>query len=99
MLLHQIISGEQNIWRAIHSVGWALIAVLVNPNNPLALRQFQKHPFPPGQLLTWGCRDNVAYWILLKAREHAYPLDDDIVRRVFALYDQLECIPVNPIEL
>lgn len=26
-----------------------------------SLRLFQKHPFPPGQLLTWVCRDNVAY--------------------------------------
>jgi hypothetical protein len=25
-----------------------------------ALRQFQKHPFPPGRLLTWVCRDNLA---------------------------------------
>jgi hypothetical protein len=26
-----------------------------------ALSQFQKHPFPPGQLLSWVCRDNVGY--------------------------------------
>ena len=26
-----------------------------------ALRLFQKHPFPPGRLLTWVCRDNVGY--------------------------------------
>lgn len=25
------------------------------------LSQFQKRPFPPGQLLTWVCRDNVGY--------------------------------------
>jgi hypothetical protein len=26
-----------------------------------ALNQFQKNPFPPGQLLTWVCRDNPGY--------------------------------------
>ncbi len=26
-----------------------------------ALNQFQKNPFPPGQLLTWVCGDNVGY--------------------------------------
>jgi len=26
-----------------------------------ALRQFQKRPLPPGQLLSWICRDNLGY--------------------------------------
>jgi hypothetical protein len=26
-----------------------------------ALNQFQKNPYPPGQLLTWACRDNAGY--------------------------------------
>ncbi len=30
-----------------------------------ALKLFQKHPFPPGQLLNWMCRDNVGYLDLM----------------------------------
>ncbi len=32
-----------------------------NAQYQQALNQFQKHPFPPGQLLSWVCRDNVGY--------------------------------------
>lgn len=33
-----------------------------------AVRQFQQHPTPPGQLLNWVCRDNVGYLDLTSDR-------------------------------
>jgi hypothetical protein len=38
-----------------------------------ALRLFQKHPFPPGRLLTWVCRDNIAYLDLTTDRLEMAP--------------------------
>jgi hypothetical protein len=38
-----------------------------------ALRQFQKYPFPPGELLTWVCHDNIGYIDLTNDRTELMP--------------------------
>lgn len=38
-----------------------------------ALREFQEHPYPPGQMLSWVCRDNLEYLDLTKDRMELRP--------------------------
>ena len=38
-----------------------------------AFRQFQEHPYPPGQMLSWVCRDNLEYLDLTKDRMQLKP--------------------------